>query len=296
MTPHPSARHETHEIRLSELLASLSVATDLAMAFPPETALRTCMLGVQIGRELRLSEQQLEELFYVALLRHIGCTAFSHEEGIVVGDDNAMRGEFTGIDRSNAAEVAATAFRTFGAGTGPLGRVRSFAAAVLAVDQLSMPRIVAAHCDASARLAQQLGMAGGVIDSLNHIFERWDGKGLPLGLKGDAIALSARITHFSHTVVLETWRRGVSGAREIVRRRAGSEFDPALAQLFLTRSPELMESVTADSVWDTVLATEPASGPWLPASRLDGIAQAFALFSDLKSPHPRPLPRRRTAR
>lgn len=296
MTPQAAAKPETQDIRLAELLAALSMATDLAMAFPPETALRTCMLGVQIGRELRLSEQQLEELFYVALLRHIGCTAFSHEEGIVVGDDNAMRGEFTGIDSSNAAEVAATAFRTFGAGTGPLGRVRTLTAVVLAADRLSMTRIVAAHCDASARLAQQLGMAGGVIDSLNHIFERWDGKGLPLGLKGDAIALSARITHFSHTVVLETWRRGVSGAREIVRRRAGSEFDPALAQLFLTRSPELMESVTADSVWDTVLATEPASGPWLPASRLDGIAQAFALFSDLKSPHPRPLPRRRTAR
>jgi HD-GYP domain-containing protein (c-di-GMP phosphodiesterase class II)/DNA-binding CsgD family transcriptional regulator len=243
------------------------------------------MLGVRIGRELRLSEQQLEELFYVTLLRHIGCTAFSHEEGIVVGDDNALRGNFTGIDSRRPAEVAATAIRTFGAGTGSLGRVRTFTAVVLAADRLSMTRVVAAHCDASARLAQQLGLSDGVIDSLNHIFERWDGKGLPLGLKGDAIALSARVTHFSHTVVLETWRRGPTGAREMVRRRAGSEFDPALAQIFLTHSPELMESVTADSVWDGVLATEPASGPWLPASRLDAVAQAFALFSDLKSPY-----------
>lgn len=243
------------------------------------------MLGVQIGRELSLSEEQLEELFYVTLLRHVGCTAFSHEEGIVLGDDNAMRRNFTGIDSSRPAQVAATAFRTFGAGTGPLRRVRTLTAAILAADRLSMTRVVAAHCDASSRLAQQLGMADGVIDSLNHIFERWDGKGLPLGLKGDAIALSARVTHFSHTVVLETWRRGASGAREMVRRRAGSEFDPTLAQVFLSQSAELMESVTADSVWDAVLATEPASGPWLPASRLDAIAQAFALFSDLKSPY-----------
>jgi HD-GYP domain-containing protein (c-di-GMP phosphodiesterase class II) len=284
VTPHLPAQPEANKIRLAELLASLSVATDLAMAFPPETALRTCMLGVQIGRELRLSDQQLEELFYVTLLRHIGCTAFSHEEGVVVGDDNTVRGEFTGID-SRPAVVAVTAFRTLGAGKGPLGRMHAYTAAVLAADRLSMPRIVAAHCDASARLAKQLDMPDGVIDSLNQIFERWDGKGLPLGLKGDAIALSSRVTHFSHTVVLETWRRGLSGARDMVRRRAGGEFDPALAHLFLARSTELMESVTADSVWDTVLATEPASGPWLPASRLDAIALAFALFSDLKSPY-----------
>jgi HD-GYP domain-containing protein (c-di-GMP phosphodiesterase class II) len=283
--PKSPAQSNANDIRLAELLAALSVATDLAMAFPPETALRTCMLGVQIGRELRLPEQQLEELFYVTLLRHVGCTAFSHEEGIVVGDDNAVRRDFTGIDRSRPVEVAATAIRRLGAGEGPLGRVRVITAAVLAADRLAMPRIVAAHCDASASLARLLGMTEGVIEALNHIFERWDGKGDPLGLKGEAIALSARVTHFSHTVVLETWRRGASGAREMVRRRAGGEFDPTLAQVFLARSPELMESVNADSVWDAVLAAEPASGPWLPASRIDAVAQAFAFFSDLKSPY-----------
>jgi HD-GYP domain-containing protein (c-di-GMP phosphodiesterase class II)/DNA-binding CsgD family transcriptional regulator len=282
--PNTPAQSAANDIRLAELLAALSVATDLAMAFPPETALRTCMLGVQIGRELRLSDQQLEELFYVTLLRHVGCTAFSHEEGIVVGDDNAIRRDFTGIDRSRPTEVAATAIRRLGAGQGPLGRVRLITA-VLAANQFTMPRIVAAHCDASASLARLLGMTEGVIEALNHIFERWDGKGHPLGLKGEAIALSARVAHFSHTVVLETWRRGASGANEMVRRRAGREFDPTLAQIFLGRSHELLDSVSSDSVWDAVLAAEPVSGPWLPASRIDAVAQAFAFFSDLKSPY-----------
>src|ERR1700730_7361217 len=184
---------EARDIRLAELLAALSLATDLAMAFPPETALRTCLLGVRIGRELGLQEQQLEEVFYVTLLRHVGCTAFSHEEGNVVGNDNAVRRDFTGIDQSFTA-VAGTALRQLGADQGPLGRVRVLTAAVLAGKRISMPRIVAAHCDASARLARQLGLSGAVVDGLNHIFERWDGKGHPSGVKGDAIALSARIT------------------------------------------------------------------------------------------------------
>jgi HD-GYP domain-containing protein (c-di-GMP phosphodiesterase class II) len=275
---------EARDVRLAELLAALSLATDLAMAFPPETALRTCLLGIRIGRELGLQEQQLEEVFYVTLLRHVGCTAFSHEEGNVVGNDNAVRRDFTGIDQSFTA-VAGTALRQLGADQGPLGRVRVLTAAVLAGKRISMPRIVAAHCDASARLARQLGLPGTVVDGLNHIFERWDGKGHPSGVKGDAIALSARITHFSHTVILENWRRGASGAREMVRRRAGGEFDPTLAQLFLSRWQELLGSIASDSVWDAVLEAEPASRPWLPASRIDNVAQAFAAFSDLKSPY-----------
>ena len=279
--PAPDAR----EIRLAELLSALSLATDLAMAFPPETALRTCILGVNIGRGLGLQEQQLEEVFYVTLLRHVGCTAFSHEEGIVLGDDNVFRRDFTGIDQTQPSAVAGTALRRLGAGQGPLGRVRVLTAVVLAADQLAFPRVVAAHCDASARLAQQLGLSAAVIEGLNHIFERWDGKGHPSGLKGDAIALSARITHFSHTVILENWRRGASGAREMVRRRGGSEFDPTLAKLFLSRWQELLRSVASDSVWDAALEAEPKSQPWLPASRIDNIAQAFAAFSDLKSPY-----------
>jgi hypothetical protein len=104
-------QREARDIRLAELLAALSLATDLAMAFPPEMALRTCLLGVQVGRELGLQEQQLGEVFYVTLLRHVGGTAFSHEEGALVGDDNGIRRDFTGIDRSQPAEVAATALR-----------------------------------------------------------------------------------------------------------------------------------------------------------------------------------------
>ena len=97
--PPTAALPETREIRLADLLSALSLATDLAMAFPPETALRTCLLAVQIGRELRIPEEQLADLYYVPLLRHIGCTSYSHEEAVAFGgDDNTTRRDFTGID------------------------------------------------------------------------------------------------------------------------------------------------------------------------------------------------------
>jgi hypothetical protein len=111
------------------------------------------------------------------------------------------------------------------------------------------------------------GMSPGVVLALDHIFERWDGRG-HLGLAGEAISLPARITHFAHTVVLERWRTGFAAAPAVVRRRAGGEFDPSLANVFLLRAQELVEPIAAESVWESVLEIEPAARPWLPVSRL----------------------------
>lgn len=273
-----TARPEKPPVRLPELLGALSLATDLAMNFPPETALRTCLLSVNVGRALALSEAELDELFYVSLLRHIGCTAFSHEEGLLFGDDNAMRANFTGIDSRSPTDVVRAFVRT---GEGWMGGIR-VASRFAAEFGTSPGRLLVAHCDASRQLARQLGMTHGVVRALDHIFERWDGKG-HLGLTGESIALSARVTIFTHSVILEVWRSGPESALAMVRRRAGHEFDPSVADAYLHRHQELLEEVAPDSVWDSVLNAEPTSGPWLPAPRLNALAEAFALFTDLKS-------------
>src|SRR4029077_11134559 len=148
--------------------------------------------------------------------------------------------------------VIAAAVRHLGAGGGAAGRVRAISGVLLGGPGM-YTKAITAHCDASARLAEQLGMSAGVIAGLNDIFERWDGKGAPRGLRGEAISVAARITSFSHTVIVHTWRRGAKAAREMVRQRAGGEFDPTLASAFLQSSKELLEPVAAESVWEAVL-------------------------------------------
>src|SRR5689334_22902408 len=64
------------EVRLAELMASLSLATDLGTAFPLEKALRNALLAVELGRAYGLSEPELSDAYYVAMLRFLGCTAY----------------------------------------------------------------------------------------------------------------------------------------------------------------------------------------------------------------------------
>jgi len=70
----------------------------------------------------------------------------------------------------------------------------------------------------------------------------------------------------------------------MVRRRAGGQHDPQVAVAFLKRSDEMLDAIEKESVWDVVIELEPEPRPWLPDSRIDGTARAFADFIDLKSP------------
>jgi len=70
--------------------------------------------------------------------------------------------------------------------------------------------------------------------------ERWDGKGYPRGLKGKGIPLTARIVMIADTFDAITHSRSYSHGRSIRTATAaisdgrGSQFDPDLADLFLS--------------------------------------------------------------
>src|SRR5262245_50476345 len=75
------------QVRLAEVIAALSLATDLGMGQPMEQALRSCLLAVAAGRQLGLDHATLSDTYYLALLRFVGCTADAHEEAAAVGGD-----------------------------------------------------------------------------------------------------------------------------------------------------------------------------------------------------------------
>ena len=93
-------------VRMVEVLAAFSLATDLGTGKPMGHALRACYLGMAMARELRLSTWEQAELYYSFFLMHSGCAALSLAMAPVMkGDELAAIGDATLHDETNPLEM-----------------------------------------------------------------------------------------------------------------------------------------------------------------------------------------------
>ena len=61
-------------VRVAELMAALSLATDLGLGRPLEHELGVCMAALELADRLGCDAAERSEVYYVALLAHVGCT------------------------------------------------------------------------------------------------------------------------------------------------------------------------------------------------------------------------------
>lgn len=269
-------------LRLAELLAALSLATDLAHQTPPETAMRDALLAVGFARHLGLTGEDLSDVYYLALVSHLGCTAYAEEQGRVsAGDDGSVRRNFSTADYLDRLGLLRLAFTELASRSGAPDRVRALASFMTAGQGFLLAG-EAAICEASSRLADRLGAGMVVSQALNDLFARWDGKLFPRPA-GEGVSLIARLTHLIRVAQLHSLGRGPSEAAKVVRKRRGGEFDPKLADAFLEVYPDLFASVSEGSVWDQMLDAEPRPCRLVPQSHLEELSLAIADFTDIKS-------------
>jgi HD-GYP domain-containing protein (c-di-GMP phosphodiesterase class II)/DNA-binding CsgD family transcriptional regulator len=273
--------------RLAELLGGLSLACDLADGFPPEKVLRTCVLGVELARRHGLSPELVRDVFYTGLLRYTGCTAFSHEEAhhYGAGDDIAVRHTMALADVADPIGTFRQVVSGVARSAGLLDRGRALAR--LLGDGVAMQNHARAQCEVSVRLATLVGASAGVCAALTQICERYDGRGAPARVGGDALALSIRVHQVADIVEIAHHRGGRQAALALARGRAGGQLDPKLVATFVADAPALFAAIEADgqapSCWDRFLAAEPPPHAVAAGGRLDDVARAFALLADLKS-------------
>ncbi len=271
-------------LRLAELMAALSLATDLGMGQPMEQALRTCLIAISLGERLGLSRDELSEVYYVALLRFLGCTADAHEFAAVVGgDDISMRAAIAPVLGGTRNEFASQVMPKVGAGKGPLRRAQLLAGMLLSGEQQGREG-VRAGCELAVNLAGRIGLPSGVRRGLASAFETWSGTGFPDGIGGEAIPLSSRLVFVARDAEILQRRGGDEAVKAAMQERGGVTYDPSVAAAFLSNFDALMDSAAVVSPWDAVLEREPEPHPWVPESRLDPTLEAFADFVDMKSP------------
>ena len=271
-------------LRLAEFLAALSLATDLGMGQPLEQALRTCLIALALGERLGLSPEDLSDVYYVALLRFLGCTADAHEFAEMVGgDDIAVRAAIAPVLGGSPSEFASSVMPKIGAGQNPLVRA-GLVVGMLRAGKERAREGIRAHCELSEHLAVRLGLTAGVRAGLQAAFEQWNGEGLPNGWTGERIPVPARIVFVARDMEILHRLGGLERAVDSARRRRGAAYDPAVADVFLNAASDVLTILEVASPWEAVLEHEPSPRPTVAESRLDRVLEAFADFVDLKSP------------
>jgi HD-GYP domain-containing protein (c-di-GMP phosphodiesterase class II) len=272
------------QLRCADLLAALSLVTDLGMANPPEAAMRGCLLATALARRIGLDDDAVADVYYTTLLRYVGCVAPAHEQAVLAGgDDIGLRSGRARIDSGRRREVLGFALSQVGRGQPALRRARLLAGAL--AHPATERQIKTADCEVASTMARRLGLSPGVQRGLHDIFERWDGRGAPHRLSGEAISVAARFAQVAAQTVLLERLGGPDAVLAVLRQRSGGQLDPALTAAFVRHAPELLAEIAAkDDVWDAVLEAEPAPHDTVSEHRLDEVARAFGDMVDLKTP------------
>lgn len=271
----------SRRLRLLDLLAALSVATDLGMGQPPETALRSSLLATRLARAIELPEDEVRNACLGTLLRHVGCTATASAEARLYGGDELVsRRAAQPADFGNPRDMLPL---MLGTGRGAGIKRPGFLAKAVVGEMRHGTEILTSICDAASLLARRLGLGQEVQECVGQQFERWDGKG-PYGKAKDEVPLPARVGEVATQTVLFLDADGPEAALAMVAQRAGGWFDPDVAQTFCRTGADLMAELAAADPWQEFLAAEPAPATYVDASDLDRLALCFADMADLKSP------------
>lgn len=272
-------------VRLAELMAALSLATDLGMGQPLEFALQSCVLAVRLGEGLGWSDTARQEIYYQALLRYIGCNVEGHLLAAMVGDEIALRTDIATVDNGKTGEIVGLmmrAIRQANAGAAPLQMLQAMTRGLLQLPQLKAS--FAGHCEVAQRLAHRMGFTPDIIYGLGQLYERWDGKGMPRGLAGEAIAPAVLVVTLVQDALLYYRLGGIEAAVAVVRERQGTAYAPHLAQSFCAQAPQLFRGIDTEPTWENVISLEPGAHVILSAEQFENACRAMADFVDLKSP------------
>ena len=269
-------------VRLAELVAALSLGVDLGFGQPMEHVLRQCLIALRIADRAGLDEQDRLAVYYTALLVNVGCHADAHEQAKWFGDDITLKSGKYAHELGSVRGTLAT-MGLVGAGNPPLHRFRvglEFAFS----GHRQLDGMISQHAQLARTLAEQLELPSAVREGVGAAYEQWNGRGWPGDLKADAIPVAARIAQLAEFTEVAHRVGGVASATALARRRAGRQFDPALAALLCADAAEIFGGLESVPAWRTVIAAEPALAVELSADQLDGALEAIANFVDLKSP------------
>ncbi|MFT3733521.1 MAG: HD domain-containing phosphohydrolase [Rhodocyclaceae bacterium] len=219
----------TEGLKLSQLMAALSHALDMTEGQPAGHCVRCCWIGMHIGREIGLPEDELWELYYVLLLKDLGCSSNAARIcELYLTDDLDFKRDFKTVGDS-LPSVLGFVLRHTGLKAGLAERFRT----ILNIFQNGgdiARELIETRCQRGADIARQLRFPEAVAQGVQNLDEHWNGHGKPLGVQGEAIPVYARIALLAQVIDVFHTSGGPQPVLDEVRRRAGTWFDPKLVE------------------------------------------------------------------
>jgi HD-GYP domain-containing protein (c-di-GMP phosphodiesterase class II) len=269
-------------VRLAELVASLSIATDLALGQPQEHVLRQTVIATRLAAAADLSLDEQAAVYYVSLLAWVGCVGDSHEMARWFGDDTHIRAASYEVNRAGLSMLRFLLSNL--ATEGSSWRRVSMTASFMTSGMREVMRSLTTHCQTTGLIADRMGLGAAVSRALPQVLERWDGKGGPMGLRGEQIERVMRVGHIASEAEVLVRMHGTARGLEMVSERKGSAFDPALVDIVVVRAEEILGNLEAVEAWDVVIEGCAPLDRVMNEAELRTVLETFADYADVKSP------------
>ena len=232
-----SAPPTERAVRLAELIAMISLGTDLGMGQPMEHVMRQSLIALRLAERLGLDEAARRSCTTSACSAGSDATSTRTSRRSGSGTTMALKADVRRVDMAGAAGAGvrrAPPRRRPRAGRArPAGRAVRRRTGRRAADEM-----IENHWLATNELAAALGLGPEVRDGLYQTFERWDGKGVPAEARGEEILIAARLVTLADVVEVFHRSGGVDAAVAVARERSGTQFDPALVDVFCAEAPD----------------------------------------------------------
>lgn len=279
------ASQAADELRAAEVIAALSLATDLTLGLPFEHGLHSTLFAMRLCERLGVEAETARQTYYACLLFYVGCTADAEIAAEIFPEDAALLTHVTPVMFGSRAQMMTGIMRA-------LATPGSAPPAVAVQVARRLPRAVTEHrrhraavCEVGQMLTDRLGLPASVQGLFVHLTERWDGRGEPGRAQREQIPLPVRIVHVARDAALQRSLGGEQYAARVIAERAGHAFDPAIAALLADEAMEILALDAAAAVWEQTLACEPIPRLVLEGAAIDRALAAMGDFADLASPY-----------
>ena len=265
---------------------ALAYATDLATGHSRDFALRSCVLAMRLAEVARLDEATRRAVYHQALLRYIGCNADTHLLAAAWGDEIALRRDLHRIDMGDRAAfvgVFVQAITRSLPDAPPEELAKAVQLGLAEAAQINVP-ILSGHCEVAQRIAERMGLSPELRESLGQIYERWDGKGLPRGLSGEAVKFQVRLVALAQDAVALADTHGLEVVPAMIGKRAGGAYERELAEVFLAHAERLLVGIDGPVDRETILALEPLPHAMLDEEACEEAYLAIADMIDMRMP------------